>query len=83
MKKLTYTQLEEIINRHDPLGLIGAGAPINEYEPEINDLLRRRNNRSSSLNWNIIQTVFELWFYPGCISKETAQEIEKDIQVLF
>lgn len=83
MKKLAYAQLEKIINHHDPLGLIHAGAPINEYEPEIKDLLNRRNEQSSGLDWTIIRTVFEFWFYPGCISKEKAQEIEKDIQMLF
>jgi hypothetical protein len=31
------------VNREDPVGLLGIGAPEDEYEPEIRDLIKWRS----------------------------------------
>jgi hypothetical protein len=82
MKQLTYEQIEKIINQHDPIGLLRMGAPTNEYEPEIKDLMNRRNECFSGLDWVEIKMVFESWFYENCISKEQAKAMERDLQNL-
>ena len=80
MKELTYEQVEQVINRNDPLGLLAMGAPRDEYQSEIEVLLTRRNRGNSVLSWQEIRTVFEYWFYPGCISDETAMAIEQELR---
>lgn len=83
MRKLTHEQVKEVIDQVDPMGLLSAGAPENEYEPEIEVLLKRRNINRSKLGWEEIKVVFEYWFYPGCISVPVAQEIERRLQSLW
>jgi len=31
--------VSEVINKHDPEGLLGSGAPLDEYDPEIDDIV--------------------------------------------
>lgn len=78
MNSITYEKVEKVINRHDPLGLLKMGAPKDEYEPEITELVNRSNNQSN-LDWQDITKVFESWFYPGCISPELARKIEQEL----
>jgi hypothetical protein len=35
-----FSATRDVVNKHDPIGLIEGGAPTDEYEPEVNDLVR-------------------------------------------
>jgi hypothetical protein len=82
-QQLTYGQVEEVINRHDPMGLLAMGAPKDEYKPEIKDLVERRNQNNMALSPDEIRVVFEYWFYPGCMKQEKAEAISKELRALF
>lgn len=34
-----FMELREIVNRHDPIDLLGKGAPEDEYDPEVKTLI--------------------------------------------
>jgi hypothetical protein len=80
MKKLTYTKVKKVLNEVDPMGLLKAGAPENEYDTQTRILMMRRNINRFSLDWKTIKVVFEYWFYPDCITKHVAKEIEKRLK---
>lgn len=82
-QQLTYGQVEEVINRHDPMGLLAMGASKDEYKSEIEAILERRNQCNMDLDPQEIRVVFEYWFYPGCIKQEKAEAISKELQALF
>lgn len=82
-QQLAYGQIEEVINRHDPMGLLAMGAPKDEYKSEIEAILERRSQNNMALSPQEIQVVFEYWFYPGCIKQEKAKAISKELQALF
>lgn len=35
-----FSATRDVVNNHAPIGLIDMGAPTDEYEPEVNDLVR-------------------------------------------
>ena len=47
-----------VVNREDPVGLLGAGAPEDEYEPEIRDLIKWRK----AVTAEQVSAVFLRWF---------------------
>ncbi len=59
----TFLELRAIINKHDPLGLIGIGAPLDEYEPEVKTIIVQFKNRQS-LNeiHDLVYNEFLRWF---------------------
>lgn len=50
--------MRTLFNDVDPMGLISGGAPWDEYEPEINDLLKWRKTVSP----DDVVAVFQRWF---------------------
>jgi hypothetical protein len=58
--------------RHDPIGLIGQGAPLDEYDPEVGTVLPRlRSARSDAELRTILHEEFVRWF-----GAETAGHVE-------
>lgn len=55
----------EAINRADPIGLLGMGAPGDEYEPEVGTVLPRLRNATSADDVEqILHEEFSRWFGP-------------------
>ena len=68
--KAKYRQLHravrEIVNKEDPIGLIGMGAPAEEYDPEISAILPKvRSCKSVDSLQTKIHAVFAKWFDPN------------------
>jgi hypothetical protein len=36
-----FLAVRTVVNREDPVGLLDAGAPEDEYDPEVGDLIKR------------------------------------------
>lgn len=47
-----------VVNREDPVGLLGVGGPEDEYEPEIRDLIKWRK----AVTAEQVSAVFLRWF---------------------
>jgi hypothetical protein len=61
--------MRELFNQVDPMALIDGGAPEDEYDPEIGDLLRWRKPVTSQ----DISSVFERWFSTSIASEDAAR----------
>ncbi|WP_316571766.1 DUF1871 family protein [Neobacillus sp. YIM B06451] len=58
-----YFLVKEVIDEWDPIGLLGMGCPDDEYDPEINDIVKRLSNITSVDELaQEIQEVFLKWF---------------------
>jgi len=60
LHKIFFKGVEEIVNRHDPIGLVEGGAPDDEYHTEVGQivsLLRSELNRESLADE--IQVIFK------------------------
>lgn len=63
-----HAAVREILNREDPIGLIGIGAPADEYDPELREILPKvKECKSVESLVTMIHAVFVKWF-----DKETA-----------
>jgi len=61
--KLYLADLRRVLNRHDPIGLIGLGAPENEYDPERSVIASRlRFCKTPDEVPDMVHGVFEEWF---------------------
>ncbi len=60
------------LNRHDPIGLIGLGAPADEYMPEVEAILPRiRDAKSEDQVHRILYEEFSHLFSPDVAGDET------------
>jgi hypothetical protein len=82
-QQLSKEQVRAVINKHDPMGLLRIGAPEDEYDLEVKDIVTRRNECNMRLDPDEIRVIFEYWFYPNCISNEQATTISSELQALF
>jgi hypothetical protein len=58
-----YIIVKEIIDEWDPIGLLNMGCPIDEYDPEIRDIVQLLRNINSVDELAIeINKVFIKWF---------------------
>jgi hypothetical protein len=56
-------QAREILNRLDPVGLIAAGAPGDEYDLEVSTILPRlRTIQSAAEARRVVHEEFQYWF---------------------
>ncbi len=53
-----FLAVREVVNREDPVGLLGAGAPEDEYDPEVEDLIKWRG----AVTAQQVAAVFLHWF---------------------
>ena len=77
-----FMELREIINKHDPIGLIEMGAPIDEYEPEVKTILVQINDKDSLDEiHSIVYNEFIRWFGDSSTTgpKESYFDLAKDI----
>jgi hypothetical protein len=62
-QKLLHAKLTEILNRHDPIGLIALGAPKDEYEPEVETIVPRLSAAENAADvTRIVWDEFGRWF---------------------
>jgi hypothetical protein len=58
-----YEEVSSILDRHDLVGLIDAGSPSGEYEPEVSTILPRlREAAGPDDALRIVNEEFEKWF---------------------
>ncbi len=56
--------MRDILNRHDPEGLLASGAPEDEYDPEAEEIAGRlRGGRT--VTPHVLVEVWERWFGPS------------------
>jgi len=61
--QLAYSELSQLIREADPIALIAAGAPADEYGPEVSTILARlRETRSVDDVQRMVHEVFVRWF---------------------
>lgn len=77
MRSAYFLDVRDLINTEDPIGLIAMGAPEDEYDPEIEDLIKWREPVSSEA----VAEVFLRWFGSGVgdLSPDTARRIATGI----
>ena len=82
-------KIKEIINKHDPVGLLSLGAPDNEYLPEIqsiHSLITKEKNLAIYEIEKLIKNVFEGFFNEETINqnvssyKAIANELKESIK---
>ena len=58
--KIVFDGVSEIVNSHDPVGLIAGGAPLNEYHDSVNHIVELlRDSTNEGVLKSNIQAVFE------------------------
>ena len=58
-----FSDVTAILARHDPVGLVGIGAPEDEYEPEVGTILPRLREATNPADVHrIVCEEFDRWF---------------------
>jgi len=72
-----YFVLRSIINEADPVGLLNSGAPEDEYDPEVRDILLGLPGYfiNAQKVGHLVVRVFDSWFSPGTVSEDEGQRI--------
>ena len=74
-----FIELRDIINSHDPIGLIKSGAPTDEYEPEVKTIIVQLDDKQNGNEvLDLIYKEFEKWFGDAG-NKENYIELAEDI----
>jgi hypothetical protein len=72
-----FLAVRAVVNREDPAGLLSFGAPEDEYDPEVEDLIRWRQ----AVTPDEVTDVFRRWFGDqGVILAEMAARIAAGIK---
>jgi hypothetical protein len=80
--KSRFFELEEIINKHDPVMLIALGCPRNEYDPEVKTIIVQLDSINTVGDiQDLVYKEFHRWFgdMPVIDKKESFQELAEDI----
>jgi hypothetical protein len=73
-----FLRAREVINREDPVGLLALGAPEDEYDPEVRDLI----SRPTAVTRARVREVFLKWFgedngrLPGPVVERIADQLD-------
>jgi nicotinate-nucleotide adenylyltransferase len=79
-KEKIFDVVTKIVNRVDPVNLIGIGAPEDEYSPEVEDIIKSLKEASSKEDLCCkISAIFEQWFCKNCANLEDYQKIAHEI----
>jgi hypothetical protein len=71
-----FLAVRTVVNREDPVGLMHLGAPEDEYDPEVADLIKWRK----AVTAEQVSTVFLRWFGgPGAMPSDMAVRIADGI----
>lgn len=69
-----FMRVKAAVDAVDPVGLLGLGAPEDEYDPEVEELAGRLRS-GGQLTPQVIVDVFDRWFWPGYCTAEQAVRI--------
>ena len=72
-----YRKIKETINLHDPMGLLGMGAPDDEYENEISKIVSLCSHDLEENKKYIDKVFFD--FFDEKLEKNLLEKIAKDI----
>ena len=81
-KGVKFMELQTIINRHDPIGLIDMGAPEDEYEPEVKTIIVQLDSKMTEEQvHNLVYQEFLRWFDDESTTgpRDAYKELAKDI----
>jgi hypothetical protein len=71
-----FLAVRAVVNREDPVGLLQLGAPEDEYDPEVADLIKWQK----ALTAEQVSVVFLRWFgRPGAMPSDMAARIADGI----
>jgi hypothetical protein len=71
-----FLAVRTVVNREDPVGLLCLGAPEDEYDPEVADLIKWRK----AVTAEQVSSVFLRWFgEPGTMPSDMAARIADGI----
>lgn len=74
-----FLKLREIVNNHDPIGLIEIGCPIDEYDPEVKTIIVKLDLAKTEEDiHNLIFNEFTEWF-GDMVKKENLSKMANDI----
>ena len=73
-----FAAVHDVLNHHDPEGLLEIGAPRDEYEPEVEEIATRLRNGQPVTSGVLVQ-IWERWFGPdsGYVSTANDQELAR------
>jgi hypothetical protein len=77
-----FFSVREIINTHDPIGLIAIGAPEDEYDPEVKTIVfQLKNVYTIEQIQDLVYQEFMRWFNEKSIvgERESYLEMAKDL----
>lgn len=63
MEKVLLNKIRKILNKHDPMGLIRMGAPEDEYNPEVEEIMdvaRKSHDVDEFIDY--VHEIFINWF---------------------
>lgn len=63
-RRAPFAAVRNTLNRHDPEGLLEAGALSDEYEPEADDIAARLRD-GQPVTSEVLAEVWERWFGPN------------------
>lgn len=73
------------VNEADPVHLLEMGAPEDEYEAEVDQIVREIIHKGPVIDGVemvlLIQEVFDRWFYPGKVSWEQSLAMAQGIHL--
>ena len=75
-----FLRARAVVNAEDPIGLLAMGAPEDEYDPEVRDLL----SRSTAVTQARVREVFLAWFGTdsGRLDGPTVERITAGLEAL-
>ena len=80
---LTLNKLQEIINKHDPVGLYpGAWTPDNEYDIEAKEVLLYNTQNNFVDFSDFVKNIFIKYFGEESIDKEKLENMAKEIYAI-
>lgn len=75
-----YAAVRRVVNEHDPEGLLEMGAPEDEYDPEVTDLVRLVL-RGDSLDPRDVIATWARWFGEGVgFRREPLKRVATELQ---
>lgn len=75
---MNYTQIQKIVNKHDPLRLLAIGCPKDEYNSEIkaiNKLIKKGQTQKEIEA--VLLKVFNKWFGKDLIRDQEKKQLNK------
>lgn len=60
-----FQEVKRVLDERDPIGLLAGGAPADEYDPEVADLVRLVLRPQPPLPAEV-DAVWQRWFGPSC-----------------